>query len=124
MTDEPDEAFRRFIHAVTTEDLATMERMLADGFDVNTSNDQGETPFSYACTWNKLESARFLHARGADINTVDTGGGTPRDWAIQHASLELQHWLASVGAKFHDWKGPDFAPPRYGSDDEESEDPS
>lgn len=88
-----------FVQAALSEDLERLQQMLDGGFDINHSEDDGETAFSWCCEKNVLRSAQFLHANGADINAPLGGVTSPLDVAVCRASPEFRSWLRSVGGK-------------------------
>ena len=109
MIDAQDE-LTTFVQAALSGDTQLLQQMLDGGFDINQSNDEGETAFSWCCAENVLASAKFLHANGADVNAPLAGVSTPLDIAVCWASHEFRNWLRSVGGTrlkdFEEWPWP------------------
>lgn len=107
---ETHDRFTSFVQAALSGDIDLLQRMLDEGFDVNQSNDEGETAFSWCCSENVFASAKFLHANGADVNAPLAGVSMPLDIAVCSASTEFRDWLRSVGGKrlkdFEEWPWP------------------
>jgi ankyrin repeat protein len=107
---ESQHSFTSFVQAALSGDIKRLRQILAEGFEVNQTDDEGESAFSWCCQKNVLASAKFLHAHGADVNAPLGGVSTPLDVAVCWASPEFRDWLRSVGGKrlkdFDEWTGP------------------
>lgn len=58
--------------------LANVARLLLDcGADINTQNDEGQTPLHTATGMERIEVIRVLLERGADVGAEDKRGRTP-----------------------------------------------
>lgn len=68
---------KKFLKAALRGDIAAMEQLLAQGADINTRNDQGETALRIAAVNNDVPVARFLLDKGADPNMADIYGRSP-----------------------------------------------
>lgn len=53
------------------ESLATIQKFVNDGGDVNSCDDKGQTLLHIACLHNRFNVANFLLESGADVNKVD-----------------------------------------------------
>ena len=86
-------------------DLPTIERLLADGANVNVqirsdekaSTDWGNTPLHSAARDGRIEAVRLLLDRGADINARNHRGVTPLHRSIAHP--QVTRYLLERGAK-------------------------
>lgn len=68
------EEAERFSAAIWAGDLATVEAMIADGVDVNATNERRMPPLHLAIEQMWVEIVRRLIAAGADVN-FDCGDG-------------------------------------------------
>ena len=58
-------------------DVHELQRLYADGVDLNTADYDGRTGIHLAASEGHLEAVRFLVAKGADVSPKDRFGGTP-----------------------------------------------
>lgn len=82
-------------------DLAAVQTLLADGWDVNAfDEDLAMTPLHYAAAGGHVDVVRVLIANGADVNAIDdsTGGDTPLGHVAQECSFEMAKALLGAGA--------------------------
>jgi hypothetical protein len=68
---------KRFLIAAQKGDIPALATLLAQGVDINTRNDKGETALRVACMNNDVPTARFLLDEGADVNMSDAEGKSP-----------------------------------------------
>ena len=92
-----EDSYTRFVSAAIEGNQRRMQKMLCKGFDINSSNEAGETAFSWCCQYNKLRSAQFLYKHGANVNVELLGVSTPLDIAVCWASPHFRSWLILVG---------------------------
>ncbi len=85
-------------------DFDTVNRLLAEGADVNARTDANETPLYFAATTGSTEVARALLKWGADVNLLPEGGNSPLRQAIRGGYAGLVKLLLAKGAD------PDAAP--------------
>jgi ankyrin repeat protein len=83
-------------------DLATVERLLADGAAVDTPGPNAETPLTAAALAGSAEVAEMLLARGADVQARNAGGFTPLHAAAYSGSLPVAVLLLDRGARLED----------------------
>jgi uncharacterized protein len=62
--------------------LATAERLLAAGADVNARDDNGRTALHAAASQGYTDVVKFLADQGADVGAKDGDGNTPADAAL------------------------------------------
>ena len=63
--------------------LATVQRLVESGVDVDSRDDEGETALHQACDQGHLEIVKYLLAHRADPNAYDDEGETPFHEAIE-----------------------------------------
>ena len=68
-------------------DLAEVNKLIADGKDVNEKDDERWTPIYYALKNGHREVVDALIIAGADLNTRDIYGQTPLSLAVVYSSL-------------------------------------
>merc|ERR1712137_201532 len=61
--------------------------------DVNSLNDDGETPLHWACKVGSTEIVKYLLTHGASINAMDENGDTPLHWAAEENHTEVAELL-------------------------------
>jgi ankyrin repeat protein len=102
--------------------IQEIEMLIANSYDVNKKNTNGETPLH--CAFDKLPSVdtlRILIANGAKINAQNKDGKTPLHLAFEKRDLECFKYLLDNGAdvKAKDDKG--RTPLHYASEDNQLE---
>lgn len=78
-------------------DLATLDRLLSLGLDVDGVDDQGATALLHAVGTGQLDLCKALHERGADLNHVSTRGVAPLAAAILAGRSTVVDWLLARG---------------------------
>ncbi|KAL1433630.1 hypothetical protein MTO96_012456 [Rhipicephalus appendiculatus] len=66
-----------FLAACAAGDTAEVERLLAAGADINTTNVDGLTALHQACIDDNMAMVEFLVEHGCDLNLGDNEGWTP-----------------------------------------------
>jgi ankyrin repeat protein len=96
--------------AIEQGDLDTVNAIIAAGVDVNSTDDDGETPIHVATQIaalapnrvavriNHLDIINALLAAGADINLLNGNGETPLHVAVEHGNLDAVNLLIAKGA--------------------------
>lgn len=92
-----------FFAAVRTNDVKTVEALLAKGVDVNVKFRYDQTALFPACDKGYTEMVRVLLAHGAKVDVEDTFyHATPMTWAVEHGHAEIVKLLLEKGAKGKD----------------------
>ena len=86
-----------FLEAVQRADVAQIENLTAQGFDVNTGNEVGVTPIIVAAGMN-VEVVKLLIAKGARVNAKTSGGYTALMSAALNGQKEVVRVLLDNGA--------------------------
>jgi ankyrin repeat protein len=79
-------------------DTQSVERLLAEGADVNARNRAGDPLLAVAIRKGHLDIVRMLLDRGADVNVSGDLGVTPLMFAASSGNLELTRELLRLGA--------------------------
>jgi ankyrin repeat protein len=88
--------------AVTAGDTAGVERLLANGADVDSRASDQATPLIEAALGGQPEIAALLLAKGADVMARNAGGFTPLHAAAYSGSLPIAELLLDKGAVLED----------------------
>ena len=84
--------------AVKIGNIAAVKQHLAAGTDVNTNDEDGETPLYRAAYHGYMEIAKLLIAEGADVNTKSDWLNTPLHDAASEGRNEIVELLIAKGA--------------------------
>lgn len=88
---------RSWWSAIRDNDLATTQRLLDEGFDIETMNSRSETAFLF-CAGNGLhDQARWLLERGANPNATDLTGATALHLAVRRNAWKEIEGLVAMG---------------------------
>jgi ankyrin repeat protein len=79
--------------------LAIVERLLAKGADVQSTDANGETPMHDAAAFGRVQVAEMLLAHEADVNALTPDEQTPLDYAIEANAENLASLLRKNGGK-------------------------
>jgi|GEM_PF-2039162 len=88
----------RLYHAVLTEDLAEVQRHLANGARPDSENRLGITPFHAAVRTGNKPIIQALAAAGASFEKPDIDGRTPLHIAVERGDLDVVKFLLLNGA--------------------------
>ena len=105
----PSEADIALRNAAMNGDIEAVKQHLDAGADVNTKDEDGETPLHTATYRGDKEIAELLIAAGADVNATSTPEYTenkfpqPSITPLDHAKGEIADLLRKHGAKTSAW---------------------
>lgn len=85
--------------AIQSRDRSAVERLVAEGADVQAARADGSTALALAVHIQDRETAALLLERGADVNTSDDYGDTPLTLACANGDAELVRLLLDAGAR-------------------------
>lgn len=85
-------------NAAENGEFETLERLIADGADVNATQADGMTALHWAAYRGDLRSARALLAAGSDVAATNRYGVAPLSLACQRADGEIVERLLERGA--------------------------
>ena len=78
---------------------AIVERLLAKGADVQSTDANGETPMHDAAAFGRVQVAEMLLAHEPDVNALTPDEQTPLDYAIEANAEKLTSLLQKNGGK-------------------------
>ncbi len=97
--EEPGEPAGTALHqAVRRGDVAEVERLLAQGADVNAKGEYGSTPLHVAAEKGDVKIAEMLLAKGATLDDRVDYAGTPLRIAAVYGNVEVMRLLIAKGA--------------------------
>lgn len=79
--------------AIINGDLATVQRLIAQGVSADIRDSSGVSPLYAASAYDRVDIAKFLLARGADINTRLPNGATLLHAASQNGQTAMVRFL-------------------------------
>ncbi len=89
------------LEAAELGNLRLIERLLAEGADTKSSNENGRTPFIGAASSGHLGAARLLLRHGSEIDARERGGASALYYASATGAPELVRMLLDAGANVH-----------------------
>jgi len=84
-------------------DIATIERLLSAGTNVDEPGRNAEMPLVAATLAGQTTTVELLISRGADVMARNRGGFTPLHAAVYSGNAEIAGLLLDHGAKLEDW---------------------
>jgi len=93
-------------------DLATVEKLLASGADINQGNEQGWTALNFAAGKGDLAMVKLLINKGADPFKVGRDNRTPYMIALAAGRVEVVKYLREVEDATDPEKAKSFRPER------------
>ncbi len=88
----------QLIRAAETSDIATVQRLLKEGADINGRDALGRTPVMAATHVNQVDTVRILIQAGADINIRDNRMDNPFLYAGAEGLLDILKLTVDAGA--------------------------
>lgn len=88
----------RLLTAVKAQDARTIQALLAERVEVNTSTADGATALQWAVHWNDLDTVKRLLQAGANVNAVNEHGVTALALACENANAATAEALLTAGA--------------------------
>ena len=85
--------------AIQDRDRSAVERLLAEGADVQVARADGSTALALAVHIQDREAAALLLERGAEVNATDDYGDTPLTLACANGDPDLVRMLLAAGAR-------------------------
>jgi ankyrin repeat protein len=89
---------RELIDAARENNLPEVRQLLSVGADINTTDDDGETPLHWACYNSHVAVVNELLSRGPNIEAKNNSGNTPLHYACVEDHLPVVKALLAVGA--------------------------
>ncbi|EET90083.1 MAG: Ankyrin [Candidatus Micrarchaeum acidiphilum ARMAN-2] len=77
-------------------DLGKVERLLAQGVDINKKNSAGLTGIMLAASQGHFDIVKFLAEHGADLSITGNDGKTASDMAKDNGHAEIAEYLDSI----------------------------
>lgn len=90
---------RDLVHSAKNGDVARVKTMLAQGKNVNTKDNDGDTPLMWAALEGHLKVVKILLAHGADVNAIDKYGDTALYYAKFYGDPKIIRILKQAGAR-------------------------
>jgi len=89
----------QLLRAVQDGNLPTVQKLLADGADVNTADSTGGTPLHWAVWKRQSDIANVLISSGANVNAENNQGATPLYFASAKGDANMVKLLLEKGAR-------------------------
>jgi RNA polymerase sigma factor (sigma-70 family) len=83
--------------AITCNDIEWVKKLLKEGVDVNSRDEEGQTPLFYAARYGDLDILDVLLKRGADLKITSKSGSTVLDMTF-NSGQEVRDFLIHAGA--------------------------
>ena len=87
------ESFERFFAATQREDVAEIEKLISEGYDLNALNEHGAPVLFFAIARGNLQIIRLLLENGADVNFAPE---EPAATAYGETALDLAQQMRFV----------------------------
>lgn len=88
----------RILSCVYNNDKITLDKLLAEGIDINISDADGRTALFYATSEGNHEYVKLLLEKGANVYCKDNSGYTPLHFASQNFYVAIAKILIEYGA--------------------------
>ena len=89
---------QEMMRGAASDNLAAIERCLAEGTSPNAVNPIGQTALHIAAIWNNVKVATVLIDAGAEVSPANQYGATPLHFAAQKGHVEFCQLLVGRGA--------------------------
>lgn len=87
-------------YACSYENTDIVKALIDAGFDVNSTDDEGDTPLHYACYHQNLDLAKLLLTiPGIELNARNMYGSTPLQVAFKEHDMHMFDYLLNNGAQ-------------------------
>lgn len=87
------------IRAVVSGDMDQLERVIAEGYDLDAQDDTGQTALYKAVTIDRADMIRLLLHNGADATIVANNGFSPLSIAAQNGANDIIRLLVDMSYK-------------------------
>lgn len=91
-----DKSVTKLLYAAYDGDLTMLQRLVADGFDVNATDYDARTALHLAAAEGHEDAVRYLVSVGSSATAADRFGHTPIDSARNHGHENLVKILTAV----------------------------
>ncbi len=91
----------KLLEAAETGKLRLIEKLLAEGADVKSTNEYGRTPFIAAVAHGYNKAAKLLLEHGSDVKALEKRGASALYYAAGTGTPELVRMLLAAGADIH-----------------------
>ena len=91
----------RFLDAAENGDLETVHNMIADGADVNATDEHTRSAVYKAAKHGQLDAIKLLSKHGAELDTTDNRGTNALYWAAIKGHQDIAEFLLENGASAH-----------------------
>ena len=89
------------MHAAEDGDTAIVERLIAEGADVNARDQRGWTALMHAAMQDRTKQVELLLAAGANPNLRDRDGRTAMLWSAENCAPDVAEVLARSSAAYN-----------------------
>jgi uncharacterized protein len=94
----PSSKQKQFLNAIESNDVPTVQKLIAEGIDLDTRDKGGSTALMRASLLSYGELVKLLIKAGADANLHDNIGKTALHYAAQEYQDEIARFLIEAGA--------------------------
>jgi glutaminase len=84
------------VWAATYGDIDEIQRLEANGVDLNVPDYDGRTAMHLACAEGQLATVKYLVSKGAKLNVVDRWGTTPYEEAVKNKKKHVADFLKGL----------------------------
>ena len=88
-----------FLEALFAKDLDKLDKMLAEGADINMKDERGWTPLYYAVEYSDLEAVKVLMERGANRYATCNTSSNPFHESIVYGKHSIIQYFIAKGTK-------------------------